>query len=88
MLRIVLMVGTRKGCFLLESDEARQTGRSAARSARAGRSTTPSTTPSSGTVFAAAASEWHGAGDLALGATSARRWEHSSDGLAYGDAVS
>ena len=41
---IMLIVGTRKGCFVLESDGERRDWNSAARSARAGRSTTRSTT--------------------------------------------
>ena len=40
MSKTVLMVGTRKGCFLLESDEARRDWTLRGPSARAGRSTT------------------------------------------------
>ena len=40
--------------------------------------------PSAGTIYAAAASEWHGAG-VWRSPTSARRWELSSEGLSYGD---
>ena len=85
MLRIVVMVGTRKGCFLLESDEdaARLGGprpvlrgladlpRRPRRRDR-GRSTPPP--PASGTAPAI----WRSAD---LGET----WEHSSEGLAYGE---
>ena len=85
MTRIVLLVGTRKGCFLLESDaDAPRLGACAGRSARAGRSTTRCTTPDSGAIYAAAASEWHGAAVWRardLGET----WELSSEGLGYGE---
>ena len=60
------------------------TGRSGGRSARAGRSTTRCYDPASGTIYAAAASEWHGAGvwrSPDLGET----WELSSEGLSYAD---
>ncbi len=40
MTRTMLLVGTKKGAFILESDAGRATGRSADRCARAGRSTT------------------------------------------------
>ena len=61
-----------------------KTGRSAAPSARAGPSTTPSTTRSPASIYAAAASEWLGSavwrsGDLG------ESWEHSSEGIGYGD---
>ena len=79
---VTVIVGTRKGCFLLESDgDRRDWKRARARSATAGPSTTRSTTPDSGTIYAAAASEWHGAGvwrSADLGET----WELSSEGLA------
>ncbi len=83
MSKIVLLVGTRKGCFLLESADRRDW------SVRG-----PFCEgwpvyhavydPESATIFAAAASEWHGAGvwrSADLGET----WELSSEGLAYGD---
>ena len=57
-------------------------GRCAARSARRGPSTTRSTTLATGTIYAAAASEWHGSTvwrSPDLGET----WTQSSEGLAY-----
>src|SRR5215213_9022274 len=87
MARTLLLVGTRKGFFTLESDEARRdwTVRGpfceswpvyhAVHDAR------------SGAIYAAAASEWHGSAvwrSLDLGET----WAHSSEGLAYDDAGS
>ena len=44
MSRTLVLIGTRKGCFVLESDADRRDWSCAARSARAGPSTTPSTT--------------------------------------------
>ena len=83
MSRTVLLVGTRKGAFLLESDEATERlGSCAARSARTGRCTTRSTTHSSGTIYAAAASEWHGS-SVWRSADLGETWEQSSEGLAY-----
>jgi photosystem II stability/assembly factor-like uncharacterized protein len=81
MTRMMLLVGTRKGCFLLDSDDRRSW------SLRG-----PFCEgwpiyhaiyePESGTIYAAAASEWHGATvwrSRDLGET----WEQSSEGLAY-----
>ena len=62
MTQVVLMVGTRKGCSSSRATGSAATGTCAARTATAGRSTTRSTTRESGTIYAAAASEWHGAG--------------------------
>ena len=85
MSKTLVMVGTRKGCFLLESDERRpRVGAARARSARAGRSTTPSTTPTPARSTRPRASEWHGASvwrSPDLGET----WTQSSEGLEYGD---
>ena len=58
------------------------TGACAAPTARAGRSTTRCSTATSGTIYAAAASEWLGSAiwrSPDLGET----WEHSSEGLGY-----
>jgi photosystem II stability/assembly factor-like uncharacterized protein len=79
----VLLVGTRKGCFVLTSDDRRDwklrgpycEGWPVYHAVYDG---------DSGTIYAAAASEWHGAGvwrSRDLGET----WELSSDGLAYAD---
>ena len=83
MPKTLLIVGTRKGAFLLESDDRR------AWSLRG-----PYCEgwpvyhaiydPGSGSIFAAAASEWHGSAvwrspDLG------ESWELSSEGLSYGD---
>ena len=82
MPKTLLLVGTRKGCFLLESD--------ADRSGWAIRGPFCEGWPvyhaildqSSGSIYAAAASEWHGSAvwrSSDLGET----WSHSSEGLAY-----
>jgi len=84
MLRIVVIVGTRKGCFLLESDEARQDWELRGPFCEGWPIYHAVHDPDSGTVYAAAASEWHGAAvwrSSDLGAS----WQHSSEGLNYGD---
>ena len=63
--------GTRKGCFLLESDADRRDWSSAAL-LRELADLPRGLDPSSGTIFAAAASEWHGAASGGA-PTSARR---------------
>jgi hypothetical protein len=84
MSKTVLIVGTRKGCFLLESDESRRDwelrgpyceGWPIYHAIRDGET---------GTIYAAAASEWHGASvwrSPDLGET----WDQSSEGLEYGE---
>ena len=82
MPRTLLLVGTRKGCFLLESDESRRDwslrgpfceGWPVYHAVHEG---------STGAIYAAAASEWHGSAvwrTTDLGET----WTLSSEGLAY-----
>ena len=80
----VLLVGTRKGCFVLESDADRRSWKLRGPYCEGWPSTTPCTTRDSGSIYAAAASEWHGAGvwrSADLGET----WELSSEGLGYGE---
>ena len=82
--RVALLVGTRKGAFILEATPAGRTGRSAARCATAGRSTTSSTIRRPARSLAGGGSPWYGAAVWRsddLGAT----WTHSSEGLTYGD---
>ena len=85
MPQTVLLIGTRKGLFMLESDgDRRELEGPGPASAKGGRSTTRCTTRDSGAIYAAAASEWHGAGvwrSSDLGET----WELSSEGLAYAE---
>src|SRR5262245_5788685 len=84
MSKTVVLVGTRKGCFLLDSDGDRRD-----RNLRGPfRENWPIYhaiyDPADGTIYAAAASEWHGASvwrSPDLGET----WEQSSEGLNYGE---
>jgi photosystem II stability/assembly factor-like uncharacterized protein len=84
MTQVLLLVGTRKGCFVLDSD--------ADRSRWDVRGPYCESWPvfhavfdhDTGTMFAAAGSEWHGSAvwrSADLGET----WEHSSEGLNYAD---
>jgi photosystem II stability/assembly factor-like uncharacterized protein len=83
MSKSVLLVGTRKGCFVLESEDRRDW---------AVRGPYCESWPvyhavldrDSGTIFAAAASEWHGSA-IWRSADLGETWEHSSEGLGYPD---
>ena len=83
MSKSVLLVGTRKGLFVLESDDRRDW---------TVRGPYCESWPvyhavldrDSGTIFAAAASEWHGAA-IWRSADLGETWEHSSEGLGYPD---
>ena len=82
MARTVVLVGTRKGCFLLESDEARRDWELRGPFCEGWPVYHAIHDAGSGSIYAAAASEWHGSAvwrspDLG------RTWEHSSEGLAY-----
>ena len=83
MTQTVLLVGTRKGAFVLESDDRRDW-------------TTRGPycegwpvyhaihDPESGAIYAAAASEWHGS-SVWRSADLGETWEQSSEGLNYGE---
>ena len=80
MSRVGLLVGTRKGCFVLESDGDRRDWSVRGPFCEGWPIYHAVHDPISGTIYAAAASEWHGAGvwrSHDLGET----WELSSDGL-------
>jgi len=84
MPKTVLMVATRKGLFLLESDADRREWEMRGPFCEAWPVYHAIHDPASGTIYAAAGSEWHGAAvwrSPDLGET----WEHSSEGLSYGD---
>ena len=84
MSKTVLLVGTRKGCFVLESDEARRDWQLRGPYCESWPVYHAVYDPDSGTIFAAAASEWHGSAvwkSSDLGET----WSHSSEGLQYPD---
>jgi len=82
MARTVVLVGTRKGCFLLESDEARRDWELRGPFCEGWPVYHAVHDAGTGSIYAAAASEWHGSAvwrSPDLGQT----WEHSSEGLAY-----
>jgi photosystem II stability/assembly factor-like uncharacterized protein len=83
MAKTMLLVGTRKGLFIAESDD--RTSWSLRGPYCEGWPVYHAVQdPADGTIYAAAASEWHGSAvwrSSDMGAT----WEHSSEGLTYGD---
>jgi photosystem II stability/assembly factor-like uncharacterized protein len=82
MARVIVLVGTRKGCFLLESDGDRR--RWSVRGPYCEGWPIYHAIADEGVFYAAAASEWHGAGvwrSTDIGET----WRLSSEGLAYGN---
>jgi photosystem II stability/assembly factor-like uncharacterized protein len=82
MPKTVLLVGTRKGCFLLESDADRRDWTLRGPFCEGWPVYHAIYDASSGAIFAAAASEWHGSAvwrSTDLGET----WTLSSEGLAY-----
>jgi photosystem II stability/assembly factor-like uncharacterized protein len=82
--RVGLLVGTRKGCFVLERDVPGNRWEIRGPYCEGWPVYHAVQDPAAGTLFAAAASEWHGAGvwrSADLGAT----WELSSAGLGYGE---
>jgi photosystem II stability/assembly factor-like uncharacterized protein len=84
MSKTVLLVGTRKGCFLLESDENRRDWEVRGPFCEGWPIYHAIHAAGSGVIYAAAASEWHGASvwrSPDLGET----WDQSSEGLNYGD---
>ena len=85
MSRTVLLIGTRKGCFVLESDGDRRDWSTRGPFCEGWPVYHAVFDGSTGTIFAAAASEWHGSAvwrSTDLGET----WTHSSEGLTYDDA--
>ena len=87
MSRTMLLVGTRKGCFILESDGDRRDWSVRGPYCEGWPIYHAIHDVDTGTIYAAAASEWHGAGvwrsnDLG------ESWELSSEGLTHdGDGV-
>src|SRR5437868_6536297 len=80
----MLLVGTRKGCFVLESDENRSDWKTRGPFCEGWPIYHAVYDSESGTIFAAAASEWHGSGVWRSGDLG-ETWEMSSEGLAYAD---
>ncbi len=84
MPRVLLMVGTKKGAFLLDSDQTRRDWSVRGPFCEGFEVRDVSFDPSDGALYAAAASPWFGPAVFRspdLGAT----WTHSSEGLTYGD---
>ena len=84
MPQIVLLVGTRKGCFVLESDADRKDWDVRGPFCDGWPVYNAVHDPVSGALYAAAASEWHGAGvwrSNDLGET----WTLSSEGFEHSD---
>ena len=82
MAKTLLLVGTRKGCFLVESDEGRRSWNLRGPFCEGWPVYHVVHDRSTGAIYAAAASEWHGSAvwrSADLGAT----WTHSSEGLNY-----
>jgi photosystem II stability/assembly factor-like uncharacterized protein len=82
--RTVVLIGTRKGCFVLESDEQRRDWNLRGPYCESWPVFHAVIDGSSGAIYAAAASDWHGSAiwkSTDLGET----WTHSSEGLAYED---
>jgi photosystem II stability/assembly factor-like uncharacterized protein len=84
MPRTVLLVGTRKGCFVMESDGDRRDWEIRGPFCEAWPIYHAVHDAASGAMYAAAASEWHGAGVWRSGDLG-ESWELSSEGLSYGD---
>jgi len=84
MSRTLVLIGTRKGCFVLESDADRRDWSLRGPFCESWPVYHAVYDRGSGTIFAAAASEWHGSAiwrSTDLGET----WAHSSEGLTYED---
>jgi photosystem II stability/assembly factor-like uncharacterized protein len=84
MPRTLVLIGTRKGCFVLESDADRRDWRLRGPYCEGWPVYHAVFDPGSGSIYAAAASEWHGSAvwrSRDLGES----WELSSEGLTYGD---
>jgi photosystem II stability/assembly factor-like uncharacterized protein len=84
MPKTLLMVGTRKGCFLLESDESRAGWKLRGPFCESWPIYHVVHDAETGTIYATAASEWHGA-TVWRTADLGETWHQSSEGLDYGD---
>ena len=84
MARVMLLVGTRKGAFILESDEDRRDWTQRGPFCEAWPVYHVIFDPVSDSVFAAASSEWHGSA-IWRSADRGESWTHSSEGLAFAE---
>jgi photosystem II stability/assembly factor-like uncharacterized protein len=80
----VLLVGTRKGCFVLESDADRRKWKMRGPFCDGWPIFNAVHDSESGAIYAAGASEWHGTG-IWRSSDLGENWEFSSEGLTYGD---
>lgn len=86
MPQVVLLVGTRKGCFLLESDGDRRDWSVRGPFCEGWPVYHAVHDPATNAIYAAAASEWHGAGIWRSGDLE-ETWQVSSEGLAHTDGL-
>ena len=82
--RVLILVGTKKGAFILESDAARHSWALRGPMCEAWPLNHVVADPATGTIYATGGNEWFGpavwqTNDLG------RSWSHSSDGLTYGE---
>ncbi len=81
---VLLLVGTRKGLFLLTSDDDRRSWQVRGPCCEGWPVYHAVYDPGRGTIFAAAASEWHGV-TVWRSADLGETWEQSGEGLTYGE---
>src|SRR4029079_13724057 len=82
--RTLLLVGTRKGLFMLESDADRKSWSMRGAHCAGWPVSHAVFDQDSGAIYAAAASEWHGS-SIWRSADLGETWTQSSEGLAYED---
>ena len=82
MTQVLLLIGTRKGCFVLESDGDRSRWELRGPYCEGWPVYHAVYDPAQGAVLAAAASEWHGSA-IWRSPDLGKSWEHSSEGLQY-----
>src|SRR5262249_18755716 len=82
MTQVVLLVGTRKGCFVLSSDADRRDWEVRGPYCEGWPVYNAITDPATGAFYAAAASEWHGAG-IWRSTDHGETWTLSSEGIEH-----
>lgn len=84
MRKTIVLVGTRKGAFLLESDRARRDWIVRGPFCESWPIYHAIHDPTTGTIYAAGASEWHGT-SIWRSSDLGQSWQQSSAGLTYGE---